>query len=475
MHFEERGYATTNTETALPRSQESGPRWNGRCVYGRGYPAWGPPCCSERNGCFGLSPQEVLEKTKDFKREAQILAGLKHDNLPHIYDYFDDTGRWYLVMDFIEGETLEEYQSKTGGKRLDVPDVLHIGMQLCTVLNFLHTRTPVIIFRDLKPANIMRAPDGRIYLIDFGIARHFKPGQTKDTSVLGSLGYAAPEQHGKAQTDHLSDIYSLGATLHELLSGDDPVDHLFNFAPLLSPAPYAPLGLLIARMVDTENTRRPQSMAEIKKELEQIAAQQYPSLQNQSGQPGAGPYSLQQPLAFRPLGMTICSYASHAEPVRCLTWSPDGGRIASGGKTVFIWDASQGYLMARFEVHAKGILEIFWLSDVFIASVGQDKTIQIWDINGRGKAKTLKSRSGHFTAAQISPDRRYIATSTGGNVQIWRPDLDQPIFVYQRHTGDIYTLAWSPSQPTCRVGGQRRNDPDLGCRNWVKHSDLPWS
>ena len=90
------------------------------------------------------------------------------------------------------------------------------------MLDYLHTRQPPIIFRDLKPANIMLTPTGHIYLIDFGIARHFKPGQTKDTVAFGSAGYAAPEQYGKAQTTTQADIYSLGATLHHLLSGQRP-------------------------------------------------------------------------------------------------------------------------------------------------------------------------------------------------------------------------------------------------------------
>ena len=118
-------------------------------------------------------------------------------------------------MDFIAGETLEDYQSKAPNKRLLLSEVLDIGLQLCIVLDYLHSQQPPIVFRDLKPANIIRTPTGKIYLIDFGIARYFKPGQAKDTVALGSLGYAAPEQYGKAQTTPRADIYSLGAVLHQ--------------------------------------------------------------------------------------------------------------------------------------------------------------------------------------------------------------------------------------------------------------------
>ena len=178
-----------------------------------------------------MSPQEIIEATENFKREALLLAGLTHPNLPSIYDHFSEAGRWYLVMDFIEGETLEERLNKEPEGRLSVEEAQRIGIQLCTVLGYLHGRQPPIIFRDLKPANIMMTPDGHLYLIDFGIVRHFKPGQAKDTIAFGSPGYAAPEQYGKAQTTARSDIYSLGANLHQLLTGIDL--HKLHFNLLL--------------------------------------------------------------------------------------------------------------------------------------------------------------------------------------------------------------------------------------------------
>src|SRR5438876_3457874 len=98
------------------------------------------------------------------------------------------------------------YLHLTRGGQLPFSEVLSIGIQLCTVLAYLHSRQPPIIFRDVKPANIMRTSTGHLYLIDFGIARHFKPGQKKDTTALGSPGYAAPEQYGKAQTTIQTDI-----------------------------------------------------------------------------------------------------------------------------------------------------------------------------------------------------------------------------------------------------------------------------
>src|SRR5260370_15547067 len=178
-----------------------------------------------------LNAQEAIEDTGAFNREVLLLSDLTQPNLPRIYDHFTDREHWYLVTDFIEGETLEQYLHRTRSGRLPLKEVLDIGIQLCTVFDYLHTREPSIIFRDLKPANVMRTSAGHLYLIDFGIARHFKPGQPRDTIPLGSPGYAAPEQYGKAQTTPRADIYSLGALLHQLLTGNDPAQNPFRFSP----------------------------------------------------------------------------------------------------------------------------------------------------------------------------------------------------------------------------------------------------
>ncbi|HLV97076.1 MAG TPA: serine/threonine-protein kinase [Ktedonobacterales bacterium] len=218
----------------------------------------------------GLTPEELQEAAQAFRNEALLLAGLTHPNLPRIYEQFSENGRWYLVMDFIEGETLEARIDRVPGGLLPVQEVVRIGLQLCTVLEYLHTRQPPIIFRDLKPANIMVTPSGDIYLIDFGIARHFKPGQTRDTVAFGSAGYAAPEQYGKAQTTTQSDIYSLGATLHQLLSGADPADNPFLFEPLHLAEPVG-LDKLIRQMLEQDTRKRPHDIHAIGQELQRIS------------------------------------------------------------------------------------------------------------------------------------------------------------------------------------------------------------
>src|SRR5258708_22157436 len=217
--------------------------------------------------------QQAQNASESFKREAHLLASLQHPNLPSIYDHFEESGCWYLVMSFIQGETLEEYLWRAQDQKLPLEEALHIGQELCNVLNYLHTQRPPIIFRDLKPGNIMRSTDGHIYLIDFGIARHFKPGQAKDTANYGSAGYAPPEQYGKAQTTERSDIYSLGATLYELISGYDPSRSPFRFPSLQSLVPTLPEQLvnLITQMLEMDEGKRPVSIKAVQQELQQAS------------------------------------------------------------------------------------------------------------------------------------------------------------------------------------------------------------
>lgn len=166
-----------------------------------------------------------------FKQEASMLIKLRHPALPRIMDFFPvGADRWYLVMDFIEGVSLQQVVEQTGP--IPENEVLQWAKQIGEILSYLHEQNPPIIFRDLKPSNIMLTPNGAIKLIDFGIARHFNQAGSVDTTQYGSHGFSPPEQYGTGQTDPRADIYSLGATLHCLLSGRDPKNNVFNFTPL---------------------------------------------------------------------------------------------------------------------------------------------------------------------------------------------------------------------------------------------------
>ncbi len=164
-----------------------------------------------------------------FNSEAKILSKLQHDHLPVVYDYFIENGRYYLVMSFIEGEDLDTILEREGSPNLSEDKVVEWSKQILTVLDYLHNQEPPIIYRDIKPANIMIRKDGRAMLVDFGIARVVNPEQRVSKTSIGTDGYAPKEQY-KGHVEPRSDIYALGATMHHLLTGEVPVP--LDFEPI---------------------------------------------------------------------------------------------------------------------------------------------------------------------------------------------------------------------------------------------------
>jgi hypothetical protein len=167
-------------------------------------------------------PQELAEARQLFTQEANILVRLSHPNLPRVSAYFIEDGRSYLVMEFIRGDSLKKILDEANAPLME-SEVLYWAIQICDVLDYLHHRPQPVIFRDMKPSNVMVMPTGQVKLIDFGIARTYKQGKSKDTVTMGSENYAAPEQWGQAQTDARADIYGLGATLYHLLTNVPPL------------------------------------------------------------------------------------------------------------------------------------------------------------------------------------------------------------------------------------------------------------
>ena len=164
--------------------------------------------------------------------EAGILRHLKHPHLPSIVDIFNEDDTFLIVMDYIEGRTLSDILKEQG--RQPQADVVDWALQICSVFKYLHGLNPPIIYRDMKPGNVMLKPDGNIMVIDFGTAREYKHESGEDTIHLGTKGYAAPEQFqdNHQQTDPRTDIYNLGATMYHLVTGKNPSKPPFKFLPI---------------------------------------------------------------------------------------------------------------------------------------------------------------------------------------------------------------------------------------------------
>jgi eukaryotic-like serine/threonine-protein kinase len=231
----------------------------------------GRVCAVKEMSVMGLPSHERGQAIQNFQREAQLLANLQHPNLPKVHDFFQDgsSGRHYLVMDFVQGETLDELLERQKGP-FSEQQVRAWGRQLCDVLQYLHSQNPPVIFRDLKPHNIMVDQSGQLKLIDFGIARFFKSAQVRDTQAMGTVGYVPPEQHGKGQTDARSDIYSLGATLWRLLTAQDPADDPYRLPGVRqhNRAVSAELERVIQRAMELKSEDRFQTTAEFRNALQ---------------------------------------------------------------------------------------------------------------------------------------------------------------------------------------------------------------
>ncbi len=414
-----------------------------------------------------LSRQDYAHAVKAFEREAHILATLQHPQLPSIYEYFFEEGYWYLVMEYINGQTLGEYFQVSKKKSLPLEEALDIGIQLCSVLEYLHSRQPPIIFRDLKPGNIMRTNEGHIFLIDFGIARHFKPGQPKDTGLAGSQGYASPEQYGSAQSTARSDIYSLGATLHFLLTGDDPVFSPLYFVPLNEPGGSVPaeLDTLVQQMLQRKPENRPASVTDIKKKLQGILFQkphEAPTVEDRSMTffaPADRSMTFFAPAAkARPefsIGTLLLLYQSHSDCVTTVGWAPNGQYIASGSRdgTARIWDAATGKDIIIYREHMQNVTFLQWSpSGKFIASGDASRTIHVWNAATGTHLITYKGHNDVWAGGDAiyalawSPDEKSIVSVSGDHkIHIWDVRTGKLIIAYPSlNDVPVKYIAWSP-------------------------------
>lgn len=217
--------------------------------------------------------KEIQKKARDKNNEvviqsaiaeANMIKQLDHSSIVRIVDIIENPDVIYIIEDYIEGETLNTILENNGAQPQEL--VIEWAMQICDALEYLHTRKPAIIYRDMKPANVMLKPDGNIKIIDFGIAREYKEQSLADTVSLGTKGYAAPEQFGgKGQTDARTDVYCLGVTLYHLVTGQSPCEPPYEIYPIRHWNPQLSAGLeaIIEKCTQLNPDDRYQTCAEL--------------------------------------------------------------------------------------------------------------------------------------------------------------------------------------------------------------------
>ena len=410
---------------------------------------------------------ETSEMIEASRRAMFLLADLIHPNLPRIYDYFLENQRWYFVMDFLTGETLEAYLRKRKYRPLPLEEVLDTAIQLSTVLDYLHLHQPPLGFNELSLHTIWRTPDGRLYLLDIGTP---PPAAVMPAS---------------------SSIYSLGRLLHQLQTGKASVGPLLPFALLRlyqhSTHPQSePLKVLIQQMVHKDVRKRPYAMGIVKQELQLLATQQITTstskkhrfsrrtlfkLGKLTGLAGlaaassaltwevdrliqsSGPHPGYSPR----LGGTIYTYDTHSgafptntSGVLAVAWSPNGTRIAMGdwNGQIQAWDANTGHHIINFyDPRLRRRVEaLIWLPDGYaIAAGGDDSVVWIWNATTGEIRRTYRGHTSWVITVACSPDGKYIAS--GGNdqtVQVWEAATGRQIVIYRGHSGGIGSVAWSP-------------------------------
>ncbi len=359
---------------------------------------------------------------RNFEREANLLATLDHPAIPRIFDYFTAHDRSYLVLELINGKTLEALIEED----IPIPQVIQWAIEICDVLNYLHTHQPEpIIFRDMKPSNIMINQYGKVMLIDFGIAKPFR-GDQKGTMV-GTEGYSPPEQY-RGQASHLADIYSLGATLHHFLTKRDPrLEAPFSFGerPIrqINPAVPPELEAVIIKALQYDPLDRFQSARDMKMALEAILSKRAPSFSPHQ----VGSTSLQK---IQPLWIFTCQDEIRGAPTYKDGWIFFG----SYDHNLYALHANKGEMIWRYQtdgpIVSRPIIEdgnvIFGSADRRVHVINQLSGKIFWSYYTDGAIYSSPVSSGGHIFIGSDDARLHAINLVSGNA-VWKLDSGAPI------------------------------------------------
>ena len=380
-------------------------------------------------------PNQRAATLKTFQREANILATLAHPAIPKIFDFFDQNNRAYLVMEFINGSDIEVLLAKT--KSLPVNKIMEWCVDLCDVLEYLHGQQPEpIIFRDIKPANVMVDHLGKIRLIDFGIAKKFVTG-IKNT-MIGTEGYSAPEQY-KGDVTPLSDIYSLGATLHHILTRQDPrlaPPFSFDERPISEHNPEVPAPFIevIDKALKMDPKERFQSCSEMKEAVQHIRYGTPTSIGANGGTPSGTELfeGMGKGDAIEPRWTFTTEDEIRASPVayrnRAFIGSYDTNIWAIDLESgEFVWKyPTQGGIASSPVIDSSNQLVLFGSEDYTFNAIDYHSGRISWSYTTKGRIRST-ARVAHDHVFFGSDDGRIYALVAGNGRYLWEYDMGEPV------------------------------------------------
>jgi WD40 repeat protein len=459
---------------------------------------------------------------KGFKREARLLAGLRHPALPRVTDYFTEDDGLFLVMEYVSGDNLENLL-KHRGSPFPSGDVLNWAEQLLDALNYLHAQNPPVVHRDIKPSNIKLTSEGHIMLVDFGLAKGAVGATTSGVTTRSLLGYTpnyAPleqilrintdvveqlsiinaekvSQFLKAEIDGRGDLYSLGATVYQLLTNKLPTPASTRALsvwsgrsdPLLTGQAMreipAPLAGVLKRALALKKEDRPSTAANMKSALHGVA-------KTEIAIKGAGELSIELPPTIidapperKPVQTTVSpaptpvrqkekervkraitdwkwrrahTWQAHSSKIKSIAFSPDGKLLASGSwdKLIRLWDVNSQTLRLTLSGH-QGLVEAVAFSPTgqLLASAGQMEhtPCRIWNVKTGKFERALDMSFNKVNSIAFSPSGKILAVAHNFNITLWDPLTGALIHEFHENDSMIYSISFSPDGLLLAAGG----------------------